>query len=61
MSAVVRALKGVHWYLRELTGEAQWDHYLEHCARSGHPPMSRREFERQRSDAAELDMGGRCC
>ena len=61
MNAVVRALKGVRWYLKELTGEAQWDHYVDHCARHGHPPVSRREFERRRSDAAELDMGGRCC
>lgn len=61
MSAVVRALRGLRWYLRELTGEAQWDHYVDHCARSGHAPMTRREFERRRSDAAELDMGGRCC
>lgn len=61
MSAVVRALKGVRWYLRELTGEAQWDHYLDRCARHGHEPVTRREFERARSDAAELDMGGRCC
>ncbi len=61
MNAVVRALKGVRWYLRELTGEAQWDHYVEHCARHGHEPVTRREFERRRSDAAELDMGGRCC
>ncbi len=37
MSAVVRALKGVHWYLRELTGEAQWDHYLEHWPAPGTP------------------------
>ena len=29
MNAVVRALRGVHWYLKELTGEASWDHYLE--------------------------------
>jgi len=61
VSAVLRALKGVHWYLKELTGEAGWDRYLEHCARHGHTPMSRREFERRRSDEAELDMGGRCC
>ena len=61
MSAVVRALKGVRWYLRELTGEAQWHHYLAHCEQHGHTPVSRREFERKRSDDAELDMGGRCC
>jgi uncharacterized short protein YbdD (DUF466 family) len=51
----------VRWYLREFTGEARWDRYLEHCAAQGHRPMSRREFERRLSDDAELDMGGRCC
>ena len=61
MSTVVRALRGVHWYLKELTGEASWDHYLEHCAEHGHTPMSRREFERQRADAAEANPISRCC
>ena len=61
MSAVVRALRGVHWYLKELTGEAGWDHYLEHCAAHGHTPMTRREFERRRSDEAERNPVSRCC
>jgi uncharacterized short protein YbdD (DUF466 family) len=61
MNAVVRALQGVHWYLKELTGEARWDHYLAHCAEHGHAPMSRREFERLRSDALEKNPISRCC
>ncbi len=60
-TAVVRAWQGVRWYLREFTGEAHWDRYLQHCAERGHRPMSRREFERSRSDAAELDVRSRCC
>ena len=60
-NAVVRGLKNVRWYLRELTGEARWDDYLEHCATTGHPPMSRREFERLRADAAEANPISRCC
>ena len=61
MSAVVRALQGVHWYLKELTGEADWDRYLEHCAEHGRPPMTRREFERRRADAREANPVSRCC
>lgn len=61
MNAVVRALRGVHWYLKELTGEADWDRYLERCAEHGHTPMTRREFERRRSDEAERNPISRCC
>ena len=60
-SAVVRAWRGVRWYLREFTGEARWDTYLEHCAEHGHTPMTRREFERRRSDEAEKTPISRCC
>jgi hypothetical protein len=51
----------VRWYLREFTGEARWDHYLDHCAAHGHEPMSRYEFERARADAAEANPVARCC
>jgi uncharacterized short protein YbdD (DUF466 family) len=59
--AAVRAWRGVRWYLREFTGEARWDDYVRHCAEHGHTPMSRREFERLRSDAAEQNPISRCC
>ena len=60
-AAVVRAWQGVRWYLREFTGEARWDRYLEHCAGHGHEPMTRREFERRRSDALEANPITSCC
>ena len=60
-AAVVRAWQGVRWYLREFTGEARWDRYLEHCTQHGHEPMTRREFERRRSDALEANPISRCC
>lgn len=60
-SAVRRAGRGVHWYLREWSGEARWDRYLEECEQHGHAPMSRRAYERQRADAAELHPASRCC
>jgi uncharacterized short protein YbdD (DUF466 family) len=60
-AAAVRAWRGVRWYLREFTGEANWDRYLERCAVHGHTPMTRREFERQRADALEKNPISRCC
>ena len=60
-AALLRAGRGVRWYLREWSGEARWDDYLAHCTRHGHRPVSRREFERQRADAAERSPVSRCC
>jgi uncharacterized short protein YbdD (DUF466 family) len=60
-ASAVRAWRGVRWYLREFTGEARWDRYLEHCVEHGHTPVSRREFERRRSDALERNPMSRCC
>jgi hypothetical protein len=34
-AALGRAWRGVRWYLKEFTGEANWDRYLEHYAASG--------------------------
>ncbi|WP_254705976.1 YbdD/YjiX family protein [Streptomyces vilmorinianum] len=55
----------VRWYVRELSGEAVYDKYVAH-ARSCDPAaevMTRREFERSRTDAREADPrdGFRCC
>ena len=59
--AVARAWRGVRWYLKEFTGEARWDDYLGHCEEHGHTPMSRYEYERARTDAAEKNPIARCC
>ena len=60
-AALTRAWEGVRWYLKEFTGEARWDDYLAHCTEHGHTPMSRYEFERARTDAAERNPVSRCC
>ncbi|WP_369137561.1 YbdD/YjiX family protein [Modestobacter versicolor] len=60
-AAVVRAGRGVRWYLREFSGEARWDDHLRECAEHGHEPLSRREFERRRADAVERNPVSRCC
>ncbi|ROR91296.1 YbdD/YjiX family protein [Nocardioides aurantiacus] len=56
-----RALAGVRWYARELSGEAKWDQYVARCAREGTEPMSRRAFERHRDDHRENGTQQRCC
>ena len=50
-------------YLKELTGEHNYDRYVEHH-RHAHPDasaLSRREFERRRMDERDRNPGVRCC
>jgi hypothetical protein len=61
MASVRTAGRSVLWYLKELSGEAKWDEYLEACRQSGVEPMSRRAFERHRSEHAERHPQSRCC
>jgi len=58
---LVRAGRGLRWYLRQVTGEAKWDEYLDRCARDGSTPLSRRDFERHRADHRETHPSSRCC
>ena len=58
---LARAGRGIRWYLRQATGEAKWDQYVEDCRRHEHEPVSRREFERRRSEAKEGSARSRCC
>ncbi|MEV4335385.1 YbdD/YjiX family protein [Streptomyces sp. NPDC049597] len=65
VNGVRRVVDRVRWYVREVSGESVYDHYVAH-ARSHDPGakvMSRREFERSRMDAREADPreGFRCC
>jgi uncharacterized short protein YbdD (DUF466 family) len=55
--------RGVHWYLREVTGESAYDRYVAHMRRdhAEQPVMSRRDFERRRQDARESQQRARCC
>lgn len=60
---VRRAIGGIRWYLRELTGEADYDRYTERHRREhpDAPALSRREFERRRVDRGDTNPGARCC
>ncbi|MEU2562234.1 YbdD/YjiX family protein [Streptomyces longispororuber] len=60
-----RALRGLRWYVRELTDESAYDRYVAHV-RKEHPAAavpSRRAFERMRTDRQDSDprQGFRCC
>ena len=54
-------VRGLGRYLREVTGEAKWDDYLEQCRLEGREPMTRRAFERHRADVREHTPQSRCC
>jgi hypothetical protein len=60
-AAALRAGHGIRWYLRQVTGEAKWDSYLEGCLNDDVEPMSRRDFERHRSEHLDKNPRPRCC
>jgi len=65
LSGLLRVLRSVRWYVRELTDESAYDRYVTHV-RTTHPDAfvpSRREFERERTERQESDprQGFRCC
>jgi hypothetical protein len=60
-TAVLKAGRGIRWYLKQVTGEAKWDQYLDRCRCEGVEPMSRRDFERHRSEHKERNPQSRCC
>ncbi|MFE4057064.1 YbdD/YjiX family protein [Streptomyces sp. NPDC059096] len=59
----------IRWYVREFTGESAYERYVAHArahAGAGGQAgeiMTRRAFERSRTDAREADPreGFRCC
>ncbi len=59
--SVGTAVRGLSRYLREVTGEAKWDDYLERCRREEREPMTRRDFERHRAELREHTPQSRCC
>ena len=61
MAAALKAGRGIRWYLKQATGEAKWDEYLERCRSDGIEPTSRRDFERHRAEHTEKSPRARCC
>lgn len=60
---LVAVWHGIVWYLREISGEARYDHYLEHFAAEhpGETPMSEVEFIRAREEYDRLHPNTSCC
>jgi uncharacterized short protein YbdD (DUF466 family) len=63
MRVAVRWARAVRWYLRELTGEAEYDRHCERHRRRhpGAPVPTRREYEVLRAARREARPQGRCC
>jgi hypothetical protein len=57
----IKAVRGIRWYLKQVSGEAKWDEYLERARSEDMEPMSRRDFERHRSEYKENNPQARCC
>ncbi|NMM93197.1 YbdD/YjiX family protein [Bifidobacterium oedipodis] len=57
------AWQGIVWYLREISGEARYDHYLEHFATDhpGETPMSEVEYLRAREEYDRHHPNTSCC
>jgi hypothetical protein len=53
--------RGIWWYLKQATGEAKWDEYLQRCSIQDVEPLSRRDFERHRGVHEENNPQSRCC
>ncbi|MBK5217644.1 MAG: YbdD/YjiX family protein [Propionibacteriales bacterium] len=60
-AAILKTGRGIRWYLKQATGEAKWDEYLDRCRSEGVEPMTRRDFERHRAEHKENNPQPRCC
>lgn len=59
----MRTLARIRWYLREVTGEAEYDRYCERHRRN-HPQApvpTRRQYEEMRTRHRERHPASRCC
>jgi uncharacterized short protein YbdD (DUF466 family) len=60
-AAVLKAGRGIRWYLKQATGEAKWDEYVARCRSEDVAPVTRRQFERNRAEHRENNPQSRCC
>ena len=60
-AAIVNAGRGIFWYLKQASGEAKWEEYLDDCRCDGVEPMSRGAFERHRAEHKDNNPQSRCC
>lgn len=61
--SVVRVAAGIRWYVTSLMGDNAYATYLAHQRRThpDAPPLSERQFWRQRMDDQDRNPGARCC
>lgn len=59
MTALRVVLRRLRWYVREFTGEAEYDRYSA-CLTDGQK-LTRREYERMRARHRERRAHSRCC
>ena len=57
---VAESVRELRSLLRQATGESRWDEYVARCHAEGATPVSRREFERHRSEHKERNPQARC-
>ena len=62
MHRVLQPIRSAWEYLKEISGENAYDHYLTVHASThpGNPPMGRDEFYRWRQDEKYNNPGSRC-
>ena len=60
---VKEAIGKVGWYLREVSGESDYERWVAHRREQhpGEPVMSRRDFECRRMDERDSNPRARCC
>jgi uncharacterized short protein YbdD (DUF466 family) len=63
LNTLIDGFRGFARYLGGVMGADAYAKYLEHHAGSGHegPPLSEREFWRDRTDRQDNNPQGRCC
>ncbi|MCW2763521.1 MAG: YbdD/YjiX family protein [Marmoricola sp.] len=63
VKGIAEGFRGLARYLGGVMGADAYRKYLEHHAASGHqgPPMTEREFWRDRTDRQDANPEGRCC
>ncbi|MDJ1113904.1 YbdD/YjiX family protein [Microbacterium sp. LX3-4] len=60
---LVRAGRGIRWYMTALMGDSAYGTYVAHHRRThpGEEPMTERQFWRQKMDDQDRNPGARCC
>jgi uncharacterized short protein YbdD (DUF466 family) len=63
VNVVLAGFRGFAGYVGGVLGADGYKKYLEHHEASGHtgPPLTEREFWREKADRQDISPQGRCC